>query len=191
MKTLFFPLLGLLVLGAFGIPKTAHAEIYKCVANGNTTYQQTPCGAGSTPLKKDGVIMDAAPLELVGCFLPARGPQGDGLVEIRNSGAGAFEMGTTRYTFGGGQLALKIATPAENNRLSELLHVRVTAGLSRKDPIRSESTRNALGQAEVNGLLTNMQMYGVFEGQETGGPTKVFLWFGGQAEPLQKTPCPH
>ncbi len=35
-------LMALLVL----LPLTAHAEIYKCVANGHTTFQDSPCAGG-------------------------------------------------------------------------------------------------------------------------------------------------
>ncbi|MBT2773721.1 DUF4124 domain-containing protein [Halomonas sp. ISL-60] len=45
-------LLALLALS----PLTASADIHKCVVNGHTTYQDTPCAQGETPLSDSGTF---------------------------------------------------------------------------------------------------------------------------------------
>jgi len=45
-------LLVLLVLS----PLTANADIHKCVINGHTTYQDTPCTQGAAPLSDAGTL---------------------------------------------------------------------------------------------------------------------------------------
>lgn len=45
-------LLALLVLS----PITASADIHKCIVNGHTTYQDTPCTQGAVPLSNTGTL---------------------------------------------------------------------------------------------------------------------------------------
>lgn len=45
-------LLALLVLS----PLTASADIHKCIINGHTTYQDTPCAQGEAPLSNSGTL---------------------------------------------------------------------------------------------------------------------------------------
>lgn len=45
-------LLALLVLS----PLTASADIHKCIINGHTTYQDTPCSQGAAPLSNAGTL---------------------------------------------------------------------------------------------------------------------------------------
>lgn len=45
-------LLALLVLS----PLTASADIHKCIVNGHTSYQDTPCAQGAAPLSNAGTL---------------------------------------------------------------------------------------------------------------------------------------
>lgn len=139
-----------LALLAVAMPAAAN-DVYKCVANGRTVYQNTPCEgpAVQKQLKADRTGA------LLGCYTVDL-PGFDGMFEVKRS-----DKGDLRMEFGEpgrrSQLPMKVATGAEVKQVADTFRQPLTEGVSvrwdensrDKRPIGLYKGTDPLGQEQL------------------------------------------
>ncbi|HEY4143534.1 DUF4124 domain-containing protein [Pinirhizobacter sp.] len=112
----------LLGLGLSGMAVAAHADIYRCNRNGQVSYQQVPCEAGSTNGRLQG---ESAPSPLLGCYEVASQPG----IRLTRRSEDDYVM------TGGGTAATRMrpATADERKEVGQAYHLVVAEGVVMQD----------------------------------------------------------
>lgn len=159
--------LAILAVLAFATPAGAN-EVYKCVTNGRTVYQNTPC-EGPAVQKQLKADRSGA---LLGCYTVDL-PGFDGMFEVKRSGAGDL-----RLEFGEpgrrSQLPLKVATNAEVKLVADSFRQRLAEGVS----VRWDE--NSRDQRPI----------GLYKGTDRDGQEVLFAHFVYGNGPARRMACP-
>jgi Domain of unknown function (DUF4124) len=159
--------LATLALLAAALPASAN-DVFKCVANGRTVYQNTPC-EGPAVQKQLKAYRSGA---LLGCYTVDL-PGFDGIFEVKRS-----DKGDLRLEFGEPgrrtQLPMKVATGAEVKLVADTFRQPVTEGVSVRWDENSRDKRPI----------------GVYKGTDKLGQEQLFAHFVYGNGPAVRKVCP-
>jgi len=145
-----------LLLGSLGCaPSALAADVFKCIVDGKTQYQGTPCEASASSQR----IQAEARSSLVGCYVaPIRGME-EGFV-IRRTTSSPYELVVTEGK-NSQALPLKLASRPEMQQISSAFGVDVTEGLSMQWPPDTP----------------NQRPVGLYKGRDRAGREVVLAYF--------------
>lgn len=159
--------LATLALLAAAFPASAN-DVFKCVTNGRTVYQNTPC-EGPAVQKQLKADRSGA---LLGCYTVDM-PGFDGIFEVKRS-----DKGDLRLEFGEPgrrtQLPMKVATGAEVKLVADTFRQPLTEGVSVRWDENSRDKRPI----------------GVYKGTDKLGQEQLFAHFVSANGPAVRKACP-
>lgn len=162
-----FPAMTLLFLALGVVGNACAADIYKCVKDGSTTYQNKPCDRGSQATQLEANRSSS----LVGCYASTMKGFEDGF-QIKRTADGGFVLEA-----GNGKdkqsLPMKAASTDELLDMGKALHSRLSEGISMK---WEKGT-------------PNQRPVGVYKGRDTSGKEAIFGFFFFDSGWVTATPC--
>lgn len=161
LRTLMFPLL---VILAADIGHAA--DLYKCVKDGNTSYRDTPCEAGSNTTQLEAGRASS----LLGCYASDISGFENGF-QIKRAGSElVLEAGSGKDHL---SLPMKTATSEELDNVGKAFHIKLIDGVS----------------AQWTPGTPNQKPVGVYKGRDPGGKEVLFAFFFLANGLVTKSPC--
>ena len=148
-----FPAFALLALAVAATGGVHAADVHKCVIDGRTTYQGTPCPTASASTSS----LSSTTSSMTGCYVVDM-PGFENGFQVKRTGSEEFVLETPKDKQ---SLAMKTATPEELHDVSAAFHLRLREGVSLK----------------WNKGTPNQKPIGVYKGQDAGGKEIVFAYF--------------
>ena len=164
MKFLFFAILG---LAFFAADNVFAGDLYKCVKDGRTSYQSTPCDTTS----KATQVQTAAASSMLGCYV-ADMPGFENGFQVKRTGNDSFTLETSS---GKDKLNLpmKTSTPQELRDIGSTFHLTLREGVSMK----------------WDKDTPNQKPIGLYKGKDAAGKDMVFAFFFLANGPAIATQC--